>query len=336
MKSHDTKRRIVIESLNFNETASIPYHLDFTPPVRKMLSRHFNTDDLDKAVGNYISWMPWRPSLDFNGSRLDRNSIKDEFGVIWSEIPENRGYVRHHPLQKPDLSGYEFPDPYVAGRFTGLKDRIGANRELFILAWAGDFFERAHFLRGLSEILMDMYLNPQFVHDLLDNILEFIMGNIRQLAKFDIDGIFISDDYGNQNSLLMSPKHWRIFIKPRLQKLIKTIKEIGLFAFLHSCGNVSEIIPDLIEIGLDVLHPIQPETMDIFSLKSLYGREISLYGGISTQQKLNCGKPEDVYNEVRKVTALMSKGGGYILAPGITLQHDVPIANILAFLDAAS
>jgi len=330
-----TKKELVIKAIQFQETSSIPYHLDFTPPVLKMLSEYYKTANVGSAVGNYIRWLSWHPSLDFQGRRLSEQLIQDEFGVIWNDLPENRGYVKHHPLDKPDLSGYKFPDSYAPGRFNGFKERVETHKGLFLLAWAGDFFERAHFLRGLNELLVDLYLNPQFVHDLLDNILKFILGNVRQLAELGVDGIFLSDDYGHQNSLLMSPDHWREFIQPRLKVLFDTIKSEGLFTFLHSCGNVSEIIPDLVKLGLDVLHPIQPEAMDIVSLKSKYGDKLALYGGISTQQTLR-KTPGEVEEEVRQTIKVMAKGGGYILAPGITLQYDIPLENILAFIRAAN
>jgi uroporphyrinogen decarboxylase len=330
-----TKKETVIEAIRLRETPSIPYHIDFTPPVRKMLEEYYSTEDVDMAVGNYILWLSWHPSLDFQGRRLGDHLVQDEFGVIWNDLPENRGYVEHHPLGKPDLSGYEFPDPYAVGRFHGLKEQMESHSELFFLAWAGDFFERAHFLRGMTDLLADLHLNPQFVHDLLDNILEFLLGNVSQLVDIGVDGIFLSDDYGHQHSLLMSPHHWREFIKPRLKELFARIKSEGLFAFLHSCGNVSEIIPDLIEVGLDVLHPVQPEAMDIASLKAKYGDKLAFYGGISTQRTLPRGTPKAVEEEVRRTVEFMAKGGGYILAPGITLQHDVPLKNISAFIRAA-
>jgi uroporphyrinogen decarboxylase len=330
-----TKKETVIEAIQLKETPSVPYHMDFAPPARDMLKQYYNTQDIDRAVGNYILWLSWHPSLDFQGRRLGDRLVQDEFGVIWNDLPENRGYVEHHPLSKPDLSGYEFPDPYAPGRFYGFKERMEAHSDLFLLAWAGDLFERAHFLRGLDNLLMDLHLNPQFVHDLLDSILEFLLGNVSQLVELGVDGIFLSDDYGHQHSLLMSPGHWQEFIKPRLKTLFARIKDAGLYTFLHSCGKVSQIVPDLIETGLDVLHPIQPEAIDIAYLKFEHGDKMAFYGGISTQQTLPSGTPDEVETEVQRTVQLMAKGGGYILAPGITLQHDVPLENILAFIRAA-
>jgi uroporphyrinogen decarboxylase len=120
------KKKTVIETIQRRETSSVPYHMDFTPPARKMLQRYYNTEDIDTAVGNYILWLSWHPSLDFRGKRLGENLIQDEFGVIWNDLPENRGYVVHHPLENPDLSGYEFPDPHTPGRFDGVIERMEA------------------------------------------------------------------------------------------------------------------------------------------------------------------------------------------------------------------
>jgi len=172
------KKKTVIDAIQLKQTSQIPYHLDFTPPVREMLKKHYGVEDVDAAVGSYILWLSWHPSLDFQGKRLANNLIQDEFGVVWNNLPENRGYVERHPLDKPDLSGYEFPDSYALGRFDGLKERIASHQDFFLLAWVGDLFERAQFLRGLTGLLTDLLLNPQFVHDLLDNILEFLLGNL--------------------------------------------------------------------------------------------------------------------------------------------------------------
>jgi len=329
-----TKKKIVKLTIQHTETPNVPYHLDFTPPVKAMLQEYYRCEDVDAAIGNYLYWVSWHPSLDFRGKRHANGLVEDEYGVVWQSLPENRGYPVTHPLQKADLSNYKFPDSYAPGRFAGVADNISKNRDKFVVAWCGDFFERAHFLRGMDAILMDFYEHPQFVGDVLDGILNFILGIIEQLSQFQVDGIFLSDDYGHQSGLLMSPALWRKFIKPRLRTIVRAIKDRGLYVFLHSCGNVSDIAWDLIEIGLDVLHPIQPEAMDIELLKKVYGGRLTFYGGISTQRTLVEDSPDEVKREVQTTIEKMSRKGGYILGPGITLQHDVPLENILAFLDA--
>jgi uroporphyrinogen decarboxylase len=330
-----TPKETVQAAIEHRETPTVPYHLDFTPPVQERLREYFGTDDLDRAVGNFICWLSPRPSLDFQGRTLEGSLIADEFGVVWDKRPENRGYPVRHPLTRPDLSGYSFPDPFAAGRLDALPEQIEAHRDLYLVAWCGDLFERAHFMRGLKEILLDLHDHPQFVHDLLDGLLEFNLGLVEQLARFPLDALFLSDDYGQQSGPLLSPAHWREFLHPRLARLFETVKAHGLRIFLHSCGCVEPFIEDLIDLGLDVLHPIQPETMDIFSLKARFGGRLTFYGGISTQGLLREGRPEEVRSAILDTRTVMARGGGYILGPGITMQHDIPLENILAFIEAA-
>ncbi len=205
----------------------------------------------------------------------------------------------------------------------------------FRLAVIGDLWERAHFLRGLDHLLMDLREAPRFVHELLDRICEYNLATLAEMASYGPDGVFISDDYGFQDRLMMSPRDWREFVRPRLSRLLDAAKRHGLVTMLHSCGNVRAIVPDLIEIGLDILHPIQPEALDVFALKREFGQHLTLCGGISTQRTLPHGTPEDVRNEVEQKARVLGTGGGYILEPGITLQADVPLANLVALVETA-
>lgn len=330
-----TPKETVQAALDHRETPMVPYHLDFTPPVQKQLWEHFGTDDLDRAVGNFICWLSPRPSLDFQGRTLGGNLVEDEFGVVWDKRPENRGYPVQHPLTAPDLSGYTFPDPLAGGRLDTILAQIEAHRDLYLVAWCGDLFERAHFMRGLNNILLDLHDHPQFVHDLLEGILEFNLGLVQQLVRLPVDALFLSDDYGHQSGPLLSPAHWREFLRPRLDRLFSAVREHGRRIFLHSCGDVAPFIEDLVALGLDVLHPIQPEAMNIFSLKERFGDRLTFYGGISTQGLLRQGTPERVRAEIWGIRQAMARGGGYILGPGITMQHDIPLENILAFIEAA-
>ncbi len=149
------------------------------------------------------------------------------------------------------------------------------------------------------------------------------------------DCIAVSDDYGTQKGMLMSPGHWREFIKPQLEKIYSMARDNGRKTFHHSCGNIQEIIPDFIELGLDILHPIQPEAMDIVKTKQQFGDKLTFCGGIPTQSVLPDGTPDQVRNEVRRLKNIMGQAGGYILEPGITVQADVPLENIVAMIEEA-
>ena len=311
-------------------TERIPYGIDVLPPVRAALEKHFRTKDIDRAMGCYLRWLAAPAHWEKVGENLER----DEFGVVWSVNELNRCYIAQHPLEKASLDGYAFPRIDYRAKFASLAQEAARSQDAYLVVWVGDLFERAQFLRGLDRLLMDIKLAPGFVHELLDELLAVVLKNAEAICEHPVDAIFLSDDYGLQTDLMMSPADWRTFIKPRLAKIIECGHALGRTVFLHSCGNVRKVIPDLVEIGLDVLHPIQPEAMDIHELKRSFGSKLTFYGGISTQYTMVRGTPDDVRREVREVAQFMGAGGGYILAPGITLQHDVPWDNLLAFIEA--
>jgi len=167
-----------------------------------------------------------------------------------------------------------------------------------------------------------------FVEELLDNLEAVCNGVIDGLLRRfgpDIDAIGLSEDYGGEHAMLLSPAMWRRFIKPRLARMTGRIRRGGKKVYIHSCGHVTPIIPDLIEIGVDMLQPLQPEAMDIFQLKRQFGRDLCLVGGISTQKTLPFASAAEVVQEVRACLDIMARGGGYILAPAKPILPGVPL-----------
>jgi uroporphyrinogen decarboxylase len=133
--------------------------------------------------------------------------------------------------------------------------------------------------------------------------------------------------------MIMGPRHWRRFIKPCLARMYGRIKSKGKFVSIHSCGDVEEVFADLIEIGLDMFNPFQPEVMDVEKVKRKYGKDLTFFGGISTQKTLPYGTPEDVRAEVRRRIGTIGKGGGYIAAPAHDIPGDVPVENMVALIE---
>ena len=331
-----TPKQVVQKALRHEETACVPYQIDVTPPVRRQLELHYRTDDIAGAMGDYVAIVGAGTDKPLYASPDEMGEFaRDEFGVLWKTSADDRGYAHDRPLKSPSLEGYAFPDPLRPGRFDEVGPAVDRNRERFVLGVAGDLFERAHLMRGLEHMLMDFLLHPAFAHELLEQICDYDLKTLVRMAELGVDGIFISDDYGLQRSLMMRPDTWREFIKPQLARLISASKALGLPTVLHSCGRVVDIIPDLIEIGLDVLHPIQPEAMDVWRLKREFGRDISFFGGIGTQQLLRAGTPDEVTRAVHKAKSVLGARGGYILGPSITIQRDCPIENVLALIEAA-
>ena len=328
-----TPREVVYAALRHEETAVVPYNFMFSPPAEERLKTHYGVDDVQTHLGMHLyiygcAGKPLYAHPDEFGP-----AITDEFGVVWATSAIDRGYPVGHPLERPALDAYHFPDPLAPSRWEDVRQASERHDHLFRLAVVGDLWERANFLRGLDALLADLHENPKFVHELLAAICEYDLTTLTGMAQFGPDGVFVSDDYGCQDRLMMRPDDWRKFVSPHLGRILAAAKSYGLTTMLHTCGHVTEIIPDLIELGLDILHPIQPEAMDIFALKREFGRSITFCGGISTQRLLPFGTPQEIRTEVQGTISVMGKGGGYIAEPGITLQADIPTANLVALVE---
>jgi len=148
-----------------------------------------------------------------------------------------------------------------------------------------------------------------------------------------VDCVHLGDDWGSQNGLVIGSEMWKEFVKPYFNKTCKAAKNRGLLLSLHCCGKVDEIFPDMVEAGVDVFDPFQPEVMDIFSLKEEYRNKLAFWGGLSVQQTLPYGTPEDVKVETKKLLNELAVGGGYICSPSHSLTDDIPVENINAFLE---
>lgn len=334
MKSN---RQWIESVLNHLDTGFVPYNFSFTPPVEKALLEHFQTNDLADALQLPIRMnSPKSVKPLYADPAIFGESAKDEFGVVWSTNKIDRGSPIEPSLKSPELKGYKFPDPNCSERFEHLGQWCQANQGHFRIIWVGDLWERATFMRGLEGMLFDITLNPGFVEKLLDHLSEYILATMKILFhQFEFEAVAISDDYGSQKGLLISPEHWRQFIKPALKKIYSFAKANNKKIFHHSCGHIVPIIGDMIDLGLDILHPIQPETMDIYELKKSFGQNITFCGGMPTQKILPDGSVEEVRNTVRDIITKMSKGAGYIFEPAITVQADIPLDNVLAMIEQA-
>lgn len=316
----------------------VPWNLMLSPPARRRLEEHFGTTDVEAFLGLPLRMMGTRSVKPLYAPPQEFGShVTDEFGVVWTTSEIDRGCPVGPPITEPNLAGYSFPDPSAAYRFEHLGEWCERNADHYTIVWVGDLWERATFLCGMERLLLFLVAEPGFVRSLLRGIADGVLRTMDVLlAGFAFDGIALSDDYGTQGAMLMSPAAWRRFVKPLLAEILGRARAAGRTTFLHSCGNVRAIVPDLVDLGLDVLHPIQPEAMDILELKREFGSDLTFCGGLGTQQLLVEATPREVRDEVRRLQREMGRGGGYILEPGITIQADVPLANMLALIDAAT
>ena len=246
-----------------------------------------------------------------------------------------------HPLSEDSaIPGYRAPDPEDPGLYSEARWVLDTFKSEYWIVGVTvtTIFETAWALRGYEKLLMDFVTDPDTAEAILDIPFAFHLKAAERLTRMGVDMIWIGDDIGTQNTMLMSPETWRRFLKPRMARFISTIKAINpaLKVAYHSDGCIYEVIPELIEIGVDVLNPIQPRSMDPALLKEKYGRRLCFWGTIDEQRTLPFGGPEDVREEVASRLRTVGKDGGLIIGPTHHVQLDTPVENILALVDAAT
>jgi uroporphyrinogen-III decarboxylase len=195
--------------------------------------------------------------------------------------------------------------------------------------------ETASALRGYEQMLMDFALNPDFIERVLDIPFHYHLTAAKQLVEMGVDMIWIGDDMGAQNSMIISPGTWRRFFKQRMATFISTLKDINkdIKIAYHSDGYIYPIIPDLIEMGLDILNPIQTRSMDPEKLKRDFGDQLCFWGSIDEQHTLPFGTPSDVQEEVIARLKTLGKDGGLIIGPSQHVQLDTPLENFWAMVN---
>ena len=233
-----------------------------------------------------------------------------------------------------DLARHRWPEPDWFD-FSDFAARLEPWGEFAVMATGVSVWQHPSFLRGTDNLLVDMMIEPEMANFLLDRFTEFYLGFFDRMldaAGGRIDILRQADDLGTQIALLFSPELFRTFIKPRIARFADLAHSYGAKFMFHSCGAILPLIEDLIEVGVDILDPLQALAagMDPQVLKKRYGDRICLHGGIDTQYLLPKGSPKDVRAETQRLASILGEGGGYILAPCHVLQLDVPTENILA------
>jgi uroporphyrinogen decarboxylase len=326
-----TKREVVRKTLLHDRPPYVPWACGFTVEAKQKLVEHFGSRDLEEALQNHILILG--SEIGFFED-IGPDVVRDVFGVVWDRsIDKDIGNIRGTALPEPTMHGYTFPDPLEQRFFKDIPNRIDQYGDRFRVYSLGfSLYERAWTLRGMENLLMDMVLHPDFVHDLLNRIADYNIAQVHEALTYDIDGVYFGDDWGQQHGLIMGPDLWYEFFYPVLRRMYGEIRRAGKFVMIHSCGDVDELFDNLIEIGLNCFNPFQPEVMDVFDILQRYGGKLAFHGGLSTQRTLPYGTVFDVQHET---TRLLEAGreGGYIFAPAHDVEGDVPLENILAFLE---
>lgn len=250
------------------------------------------------------------------------------------------GFVLGDADSIEDLEQHHWPSPDWFD-FSAIADQLKTWDDFAVMASGPSVFQHATFLRGMDNLLVDMATEPEMAHFILDRFTNYYLtfyDRMLAAAKGRIDILRVADDLGMQKGLLLSPKMTREFVLPRIAKLVDLAHSHNAKLLFHSCGAIRPLIEDLIEVGVDILDPLQAaaDGMDPEGLEADFGDRICLHGGICTQHLLPQGSPDEVRAEVLRRIEVLGKGGGYILAPCHVLQTDVPTENVLAMADVVA
>ena len=347
----------VLMALHHETPDRCPMQISFTPEFANRLRANLgmggsgehnphgggNPYDIELALGEdlLLSSVGWANS--YYGAA---DTYTDEWGVGWRSIPYDTPFgpgryteMVGRPLaDRAALQSYRPPDPNRPSLYRESERLIRdfQNEYWVVGATVTTIFETAWALRGYEQLLMDFVEDPELAESILEIPYRYHLEAAKTLVRMGVDMIWTGDDVGSQNNMLISPGHWRRFFKPRMANFIASLKEINpsVKVAYHSDGCIYPIIPELIEIGLDVLNPVQPCSMDPALLKRTYGKNLCFWGSIDEQHTLPFGTPDDVRSEIRTRQATLGADGGLILAPTHHVQLDTPLENFWAMVDA--
>lgn len=349
-----TPRERVLQAIRHRTPDRVPLFYRDTPEVERRLLRDLGLADREALLRHFdidFRWVEPRyigPPLEDPRTGRHRNIWGVEYEYVLFNATDGYWQVVGHPLAGCDdpaaVAAYPWPRLEWFD-FSDLRAQAERYADYALMtapgyASPGLFQTPIQCLLGDEKSLMDLMVNPEFFQVLMRQVLAFLLPFVERMltaAGGRIDCFRVGDDFGTQNALLMSPELWRRMIGPGFRALVECAHRHGAYFYLHSCGAVRELIPDLIAAGVDVLDPVQVKAagMAPAALKADFGARLCFSGGVDEQALLSGGTPDDVRAGVRQLLEVMTPGGGFIVGPTHNFQVDIPTANIVALYEAA-
>jgi len=337
-------RERVFTALNHEQPDRPPVSATYTPEIVQVLREAYgrHEDDLGYVMGNDLikTTVGMETSYHYN----DNPTYTCRFGVLWRNVKNSAGAyteIVKGPLQNDEvlLDDYQIPDPMDESWYVPVKSAVARyGKEKFIIGSCQcSIFETAWYLRGMEDFLIDLLDDEDYANALLDKIAEFPLKAGLNMIDCGVDMVWLGDDVATQLSMMISMNTWRKYFKDRYARLFEAYraKKKDIVIAYHSCGNCEAILDDMIEIGLDVINPVQPLAMDPVHIKKRYGKSLTLFGAIDVQQLLPFGTTKQIRDQVREYKRILGENGGYILSPAHHIQSDTCLESIKAFYDEA-
>jgi len=323
----------VIEAIKHKKTDLTPWAVEVTSQFAELYRREKDCANVTEDLRSHIMFGPYKKMR-----WLTDDVYEDVFGVQWKVGHDGGdiGVVINNVISEDTVDSYCFPalDEKTLDETLDLMRRDTERFRMFRLTYA--MYERAWSLMGMEELLMGMALYPDRVKALFERITDYQSTLLDYILDGDFEGVYFGDDWGQQRGLIMGPVCFREFIKPGMRVLFDKVKSKGKYVLLHCCGDIKDVIPDLIEMGCDVYNTVQPEIYNLAELKEEYGKDITFWGAISTQGLLPNASAEEVYKTSVETVKILGKDGGYIFSPTHAVTPDVPIQNIDAMIRAVN
>jgi uroporphyrinogen decarboxylase len=347
-----TNRKNILNSLRRVESGRVAFDFVFSPAQLDKFEQKTGRSDYQEYFDFPIRTVELDPTVlrtDFTrfysglpaGTRpLDWNP---EWGIMGAPGPTAHFQEMLHPMagfeKVEEIESYPWPDFLADYRWENVPARFAEikSRDLICSAFMEmTLFEISWYLRGMDRFMEELLCGEDIATALLDRITAIRVGMAQRYAAAGADILMLGDDVATQIDMMISPQLWRETIKPRLAQVIAAAKAAhpDILIFYHGDGNMARIVPELIEIGVEILNPVQPECMDPFEMKRLYGDRLAFWGCVGTQTTLPFGTPESIRATCRALIERVGAGGGLLLAPTHTIEPDVPWENVMAFVDA--
>jgi len=353
-----TPRERLLTALAHKEPDRVPLTAKLWADTRLRLREHFGvrTDEelyekmgIDNGAINVSSLPPrgWEPTPEYaefcrtigyevrsQYASYEEWGIQRKLGAKGQSVVQ-QFFFSHHPWESftrpSQVEEAKLPDLNAPGRLDDAEETIEEKKDMYVImgALGHVLWTRGWELRGMLRLMKDLHTDPEMAETILDKLVDYNCGLADRLLEIGCDGIAVSEDWGNNYSMFISPVLWRRYFKPRYKRLFERAKRRGKLVFFHSDGNITPIVGDLVEMGVDSLNPVQPECMDQIEVKRKYGNKITIDTGVSNQKTLPFGTPEDVRNETLNALRYLAPGGGFVYGTSHYAMYEVPIENVM-------